>query len=238
MTGPFRRLVRRLGFDVAPFPGAAGHWPRIVGLLHAHQIDVVFDVGANTGQYVRALRNNGWQGRVVSFEPVAAAHARISAAAEGDPAWTVAPRGAVGAAAGEIDILVSPESDMSSALPLTATAHDRLKSTRPHATERVPVVTLEDAIARFARPGDAVFVKSDTQGFEDRVLDGLGEAASRVAGVQLELSLQPIYEGQPDHLTLLNRLDGMGLRPHLVIPGYWSRHYLRMLEYDVVCFRD
>jgi hypothetical protein len=50
--------------------------------------------------------------------------------------------------------------------------------------------------------------------------------------------MQPIYDGQPDHLPLLNRLAEKGFRPHLVIPGYWSRHYGRMLEYDAVFFRD
>lgn len=83
-----------------------------------------------------------------------------------------------------------------------------------------------------------MFVKSDTQGFEDKVLDGVGIAWDRVVGLQLELSLQQIYDGQPDHLELLGRLAERGFRPHLVVPGYWSRHYGRMLEYDVVAFRD
>ena len=81
-------------------------------------------------------------------------------------------------------------------------------------------------------------MKSDTQGFEAQVLAGIGSAWDRIAGLQLELSLQPIYEDQPDHLPLLAELAEHGMRPHLVIPGYWSRHYGRMLEYDVVCFRD
>ncbi|MGB0571382.1 MAG: hypothetical protein ACPGQM_04810 [Alphaproteobacteria bacterium] len=67
---------------------------------------------------------------------------------------------------------------------------------------------------------------------------GIGASWERVSGIQLELSIQSIYDGQPDHLPLLAELAAQGLRPHLVIPGHWSRHYGRILEYDVVCFRD
>ena len=218
-------------------PGSAPHWARIIDLLTAHGITLVLDVGANTGQYATALRRNGYAGRIVSFEPLASAHAALSAAAADDPDWTVAPRTAVGAAAGTVDINVSPESDMSSLLAMTATAERHLASARPIATETVALTTLAAELPRHAGADDTIFVKSDTQGYEAAVLDGLGESVRQIAGLQLELSLVPVYEGQPDHLVLQNRLAALGYTPHLVVPGYWSRHYGRMLEYDVVCFR-
>ena len=69
------------------------------------------------------------------------------------------------------------------------------------------------------------------------MLDGLAGAVDRVAGLQLELSLVPIYQGQPDYLTVLNRVGELGFTPHLVIPGYFSRQHGQMIEFDVVCFR-
>lgn len=238
MVGFVRRLSRKFGYDIAPFPGGANHWPRLVSLFRKHNVDCVFDIGANVGQYAGALRKNGYSGRIVSFEPLTTAHADLTARAASDPAWEIAPRTAVGAATGETAINISPESDMSSILPLDATAHERLASTRATGSETVPVTTLAAALQAHAGGAARVFVKSDTQGFEDRVLAGIGDAWDRITGIQLELSIQPIYEGQPDHLPLLEQLAAHGLRPHLVIPGYWSRHYDRMLEYDVVCFRD
>ncbi len=238
MVGRFRKFVRRFGFDIAPFPGTARHWEHIVELLDRHAVDHVLDVGANTGQYARALRGNGYGGPITSFEPLSVVQDELARSAAGDSLWVVAPRTAVGAAEGDIEINVSGESDMSSVLPLDETAHERLASTRTTARETVPVTTVEAAVREHAGTAARVFVKSDTQGYEAEVLDGIGDAWDRIAGLQLELSLQAIYEDQPDHLPLVARLAERGFRPHLIVPGYWSRHYGRMLEYDAVFFRD
>jgi len=238
MVGTFRKLTRRLGFDVAPFPGSAAHWERLVTLLAIHKIDCVLDIGANTGQYARAIRANGYGGQIISFEPLSVVRDELMHHAARDPDWLIAEQSAVGGAAGEVDINISGESDMSSILALDATAHEKLKSTRAEARETVPVTTLARILASHTGETNTVFVKSDTQGYEDQVLDGIGDSWDRITGFQLELSMQPIYAGQPDHLPLLNRLAGHGFRPHLMIPGYWSRHYGRMLEYDAVFFRD
>ena len=238
MVGFTRKLTRRFGYDIAPFPGGAKHWTQIVSLLARHEVNCVFDIGANVGQYAKAIRKNGYPGRIISFEPLSGTHDQLTARAAGDTDWDVAPRSAIGAAPGETQIHVSPESDMSSILPLDATAHDRLVSTRTIGMETVPVTTVADALTAHVTGATNIFLKSDTQGFEAQVLAGAAGCWDRITGVQLELSIQPIYEGQPDHLPLLELLAAQGLRPHLVIPGYWSRHYGHMLEYDVVCFRD
>ena len=237
MVGKFRELARSMGFDITRFPGAAGHWPRLAEMLDRHKVTLVFDVGAHIGQYAAALRNSGYREHIVSFEPASAAHAELSANADLDPNWEVAPRTAVGAAAGEATLNISPASDMSSLLPLTADAAEKFASVRPTASETAPVTTLAAELPRYAAADDVIFVKSDTQGYEAAVLDGLADAADRIAGLQLELSLVPIYQGQPDYLTVLNRIGELGFTPHLVIPGYFSRQHGQMIEFDVVCFR-
>ena len=238
MVGKFRELARSMGFDITRFPGAADHWLRLVEMFERQRVTLVLDVGANIGQYAASLRNNGYQGRIVSFEPASAAHAELSANADLDPSWETAPRTAVGAAAGEATLNISPASDMSSLLPLTADAAEKFASVRPTASETAPVTTLAAELPRYAADEDVIFVKSDTQGYEMEVLDGLADAADRITGLQLELSLVPIYQGQPDYLTVLNRLGDLGFTPHLVIPGSFSRQHGQMIEFDVVCFRD
>jgi FkbM family methyltransferase len=104
MTDPIRPLLTRESLA-------------LVRILEHHGITVVLDVGANVGQYATRLRHGGWDGRIVSFEPLPAAHAALSAAAADDPAWEIAPPVALGAEAGTVALNISAESDMSSVLP-------------------------------------------------------------------------------------------------------------------------
>lgn len=237
MVGRLRRLCRRLGFDIAPYPSLASHWLRLVALLRAHDVSLVVDVGANVGQYARALLRHGYRGRIVSYEPVAAAHATLTEAASHHENWSVAPRAAVGDKAGEVAINVSAASDMSSILPMSRAALQSFTSDRYVGQESAPMVTLADELPRLATEHDRVFVKSDTQGYDDRVLDGIGAGIDRVVGVQIELSMAAVYQGQPPYLDMLARLESLGYEPCLVIPGYWSRQFGRMVEFDVVAFR-
>ena len=43
---------------------------RIATLLDRYQINVVIDVGANEGQFASELRRMGYQGKIISFEPI------------------------------------------------------------------------------------------------------------------------------------------------------------------------
>ncbi len=239
MVGALRRLVRHLGYDVAPFPGAAPHWAHIGDLLAHHGISLVIDVGANAGQYATALRNNGYGGRIVSYEPTVAAHAGLVRAAAGDTEWTAAVRCAVGdEPQAAVEIRTSGESDMSSLLPMTDSAQVHMPSAAAVQLEAAPMVTLAAEWDERVAPNDRVFLKVDTQGYEDKVLDGLGARIEAITGLQLELGLQPIYEGQAGYLELINRVASAGFEPVFVVPGYYGRHLRRMIDFDMIWFRS
>jgi len=78
----------------------------------------------------------------------------------------------------------------------------------------------------------------DTQGYEPQVLDGAEALLPRLIGIQLEMSLLPIYEGERDYLTMIQRLAGAGMTLQLVLPGYFERKLGRMLEIDGVFVRE
>src|SRR5258707_26838 len=83
-------------------------------------IDLVLDVGANTGQFVHQCRAAGYKGEIISFEPSADAHAGLLRSAAADPLWTVADRMALGATTGEAEINIAANSYSSSILPMLA----------------------------------------------------------------------------------------------------------------------
>ena len=57
-----------------------------------------------------------------------------------------------------------------------------------------------------------LLLKLDVQGFEDRVLRGAERVLAQCKAVVLEVSLDPLYEGQADFLGLAHLLHNAGFR--------------------------
>src|SRR5260370_31950475 len=62
-------------------------------ILQQLGISVVFDVGAHVGEYAMRLRELGYRGRIVSFEPQADAFTALARLATRDPRWDALPLG-------------------------------------------------------------------------------------------------------------------------------------------------
>lgn len=210
----------------------------LMRVLDHHGIDLVFDIGANLGQYARRLRRGGYDGRIVSFEPLSRAHNALEEAAADDPAWTIAPRLALGDSDRPVTLNVSAESDMSSVLDFTADMARLLDSSAYVGTEVAPQARLDAVFSSYAAAGDRVMVKIDTQGTERRVLDGARGVLPAVRAIQIELSIVPVYEGEPSYLETIAHLAGLGFDPVLFIPGYFNRRTARLIGMDGVFVRQ
>jgi FkbM family methyltransferase len=234
---PMQRLARRLGYDLTPRKKAKPPEAQLAALLERCAIACVLDVGANAGQYGSTLRAWGYRGRIVSFEPVAAAHARLELRAAADPDWRVAPRMALGAEDGEATVEVSADSDMSSILPQTELLRRLSPSSRVVGRERVPIRRLDGLAEEYVNNGERTFLKVDTQGFEAEVLAGARELLPRLQGIQLEMSLVRCYEGERDFRELIDDLARAGFSPWLFLPGYFEHKLARQLQLDGVFMR-
>lgn len=232
-----QRLARRLGYDLTLRRKARPHEAQLTAVLARFEISCVLDVGANVGQYALMLREGGFGGRIVSFEPLADAHATLARRAAADPRWQIAPRMAIGDRDGDVELEVSAESDMSSILPQSELLREISPSSAVLRRERVPVARLESAAQPYLAPEDRIFLKIDTQGFEPQVLAGAGNLMARLCGLQLEMSLVPCYEGEVGFRAMLDRLAAAGFEPWLFIPGYFERKLGRQLQLDGVFMR-
>lgn len=231
-----RRTARRLGFDIRRYRPERSEAGRLARMLAVHDVDVVFDVGANVGQFASALRSAGYQQRLVSIEPLAAAWRQLEQASSGDAMWE-ALRCAVGAQDGEIELHIAANSVSSSPLAMLDTHAVAAPESIFVGTERVPLARLDTLARPFVSAGSVPFIKIDTQGYEDRVLDGATEVLSRAAGIQLELSLVPLYEGQQLFRALLDRLEATGFELWGIWPGFCDPGSGRMLQVDAILFR-
>lgn len=210
---------------------------RLACLLDRQRIDAVLDVGANQGQYGRFLREAGYAGPILSFEPLAEPRLALAQAAGEDHLWRLAPPLALGDRAGEAVIDVSAESDMSSLLPQAAMLQELSPSSAVLERRRVTTARL-DAQGDLLDPAwRRLHLKIDVQGYEPRVLDGALGLMPRIATLQLELALEPVYVGETGWRAMVDRLAEMGFRLALVLPGYFERKLGRMLQFDGVFIR-
>jgi FkbM family methyltransferase len=209
----------------------------LVRILEHHGIDAVLDVGANVGQYATRLRQGGWGGRIVSFEPLPDAHAALEKVAAPDALWEIAPRMALGAGAGTVSLNVSAESDMSSALPFVPEMADLLDSAAYTGTVTAPLARLDEVFGEYAGNTGRVLLKIDTQGTEAAVLEGASGVLDRIYGIQLELSIVPVYQGERTYLDMIAALGELGFQPALFIPGYFNQRSARLISMDGVFIR-
>jgi FkbM family methyltransferase len=231
-----RRTMRRATLDVVRFHPRSHPLARRLHLLERHGIDVVFDVGANIGQYALELRQLGYRGRIVSFEPLSQAFAALRRASAGDRAWEVERIG-LGDRAGSARLHVAGNSVSSSLLPMLD-AHVRSAPASAYVgSEEITVDTLAGASARHLRRDERLFVKIDAQGYEKRILDGAGAALARVVGLQLEMSIVPLYEGETLLASMLAELEARGYTLMSLEPGYGDPESGQLLQVDGIFFR-
>lgn len=221
---------------MTPPPKASQSTERLMRVLDHHAISLVFDVGANEGQYGDRLRRAGYKGRIVSFEPLRETHRLLTDRAADDD-WIVPPPVALADRQGETEINVSAHTGMSSLRGFTDEMADLLDSARFVATETVRLARLDDVTDHHARPDDRILLKIDTQGTEDLVLDGAERSLARIALIQLELSIVPVYEGARGFTAMIGHLERLGFEPVLFLPGYFNRRTARLIEMDGIFAR-
>jgi FkbM family methyltransferase len=232
--------LRRLGYELHPYtPGPVPYEEdlRRVKLLRSEAIDLVLDVGANAGQYAQRLRGAGYEHRIVSFEPLAEAFAELQRAATADPLWEVR-RLALGDQDGNAEIHVSANSWCSSLLEMGERHLQSAPDSAYTGAETVPLARLDSLWDELVRGDERVFLKLDVQGFEMHVLRGVAEHLERLTGVQAELALTKLYEGDPPWREVIDHLEARGFQLAGLEPGFEDPRTGRMLQADGIFLRE
>jgi FkbM family methyltransferase len=242
-----KRLVERgasrLGYQVIPSwrLKAFEHARHLTRLFTQLQIDTVLDVGANEGGYRELLRDFvGFDGRIVSFEPVPAVYAALEKGAASDPRWT-GYQMALGDDDGELDIHVTQRSTMSSFLTrdedrLRSLGYDHLLNvTDIVRTEKVPVRRLDTIFGEvtLGRPDPRVYLKCDTQGFDLKVMAGAAASLRSIMALQIELSFKPIYADAPSYSEVLRAMTEAGFDVTGIYPVRRDELF-RIVNFDCV----
>ena len=240
MKNAFRQLIRRFGVDVIRYP-LHSSLARTARLLDSHRIDCVLDVGANDGGFAYDIRKLGYNGRIVSFEPLKVPFEKLSRRAIKDSSWH-AINCAIGDTRGEVAIHVSANSALSSSvLPMLDAHVSAAPDSRYVAIESVPIETLDQMLPTLGLgPECRTFLKVDVQGYERAVLDGASRllSSSTIVGMQLELSLVPLYAGSMTYRDALDRAETLNMALMGMEPVFADALTGQLLQVDAVFFRN
>lgn len=185
--------------------------------LKSFEVDCVFDVGANHGQYARMLRQDvGYKGLILSFEPAPQVFQSLKRRTDKDRNWQafhIALSDSEGTAPFHImagdqcSSLNEPARDM----PEPFSEINRVVE-----TVDVPLRQLDGLFNKFAaqfgfkRP----YLKLDTQGHDRQVTMGASKCLSSFLGVQTELAVKMLYEHATDYRQMISDLEAAGFVPN------------------------
>ena len=210
-------------------------------VLRRLDVNIVLDVGANRGQFGRTLRNLGFSGRIVSYEPVSANLIALREAAEGDPEWLVEP-----VALGDVDAtteihVAAGTGKLSSLLDSNEFGRKRFTNMRDEVVARETIqVRRLDAVCGRAVAGiddPRLFLKLDTQGYDLQALAGAGDRIGDVVALQSEISCIPIYEGMPHLTQQIAAYEQAGFASAGMFPVTWDHETLAVIEFDLLMVR-
>ncbi len=219
-----------IGYDIIRYD-ARNARARLATLLIRHNITLVLDVGASRGDFGWHLRELGYCGRIVSFEPMQDAFRSVQQAARADKSWQ-----AVNIALGDNNesriIHVAKNSDSSSFLPMLDAHTQAAPGSCYQRDELVTVRRLEDILGEYRLSNEEIFLKVDTQGFEKNVICGARAILGAVPLIQLECSYVPLYENADLIEGLIGYMRDLGYdpidsAPSLFSPNKWACYATR-----------
>ncbi|MDB5482522.1 MAG: methyltransferase FkbM family [Caulobacteraceae bacterium] len=198
------------------------------------EVDCVFDVGANAGQYAGLLREIGFRGPIISFEPIPELAEKLVQAARSDPHWYI-EQVALDDQVKQVSFNVMASTFFSS-LREPIEKLDETFSELNVVERSVDMTTnvldyyFEKYESRlgFCRP----FLKMDTQGNDLAVARGAGDKLRKFVGIQSELAVKPLYKDQPDYREVLSFYGEKGFNLSALLQNHL--HFPDLVEVDCI----
>lgn len=229
-----RKIARLFGYEMIKRSNHPTLHSHLINLINLHEIDLVLDVGAHSGQFAATLRREGYKGDIHSFEPVSKTFESLRAACSGDPRW-FAHNVAMGDACDKKTVNVTAASDFSSFLTPNDFAKETFEDVKVLYEEVVEVRTVENFLATHVVNVEKrrILLKMDTQGYDLEVFEGAIKVRERIVCVVSEISLIPIYSRMPSYLAFLKKSEERGF----VVTGFYPvsrKKDLSVIEMDCV----
>jgi FkbM family methyltransferase len=211
--------------------------------IQLRDADIVFDVGANHGDFALAASVCFPRARVFLFEPLPVLRPVLELqTARNAGRWSFYPI-ALGASEGRLPLYVDPANDTIGSLAGFSESYNRMHNQSAHdrstATIEVSIESLDNFCQR-ERIEEIDLIKIDVEGFEFAVLDGASEMLGNTTAIIIELSLVRKAEGKPAPLLeMVSRLTQYGFYVVGLFPSFApdAKQQGRPQEYNILARR-
>jgi FkbM family methyltransferase len=210
--------------------------PTLLRFIRERNVTVLLDIGANLGQYAFALRDLGFEGRIISFEPLEEQFKLLEKEGLHDQRWEC-HKFAIGEEEKDITIRISANSESSSILPMLDLHLEACPSSAYIKEQPAKIKRLDMFLPQTIDESDRLMIKIDVQGYELKALKGAGKFLSRVEVIDIELSLVPLYDGQPLFLEIMSFFEENGFVPVSIQNAFTDPRNDHALQVDAIFLR-
>lgn len=231
-------IHRKINAILAMFGLELRHLPKKLDLFNECKIDLLLDVGANKGQFVKRVRAN-YTGKIISFEPLSREHNFLLGISAHDNHWSIYNRVALGDRDDTKTIFISGNSPSSSLNEMSQLHIDGRPSSSSVGSESVDVERLDSILTEIIDEYESIYIKIDVQGYEKEVLDGLGSFIddNRIQVISLEMSNRTLYHGQVLNPYFHEYMYKHGFHIVDITPAFINSQG-ELLQYDAVFRRS
>lgn len=230
-----RKVINPLKLDLKIYPDIDIR--RRKKLLDFYKINTILDVGANSGQYGKQTINDlAFKGNLISFEPVKKTYKKLSEKANSYNNWTAYNYG-FGNKNEELSINLSENTYSSSLMKILPKHVKSAPESKVVGEEKVRIKTLDSIYNDLIKTNENVLLKIDVQGFEKNVLEGAQESLKHIRGIQVEMSVEELYQGEMLYLDMLMYMKKLGFELCSLENGFYDQNSGKLLQVDGIFFK-
>lgn len=222
-------IFQKFGYQISSYPES--DIKRRIKILNNSKISKLMDVGANYGHYALELRKFGFNGNIISFEPLTSAFKLLKANSLNDKKWEQF-NFALGNNDGDAIINIAGNS-FSSSLSKMLDSHIKAAPYSAYiGTENISIKKIDTIFDSVYNEGDNIMLKIDTQGYERNVLEGADQSLKYIRLIQLEMSLIPLYENEMQFQDMMQFLRERNFELISIENGFSNQETGQLLQID------
>jgi FkbM family methyltransferase len=233
-------LFKTCGYNIAKKNPDFVTYPRNQtneGILHEilkmKKINLTLDVGANSGDWALTLRHGGYNGKIISFEPLTSEFDSLSRRSSEDSNWDTF-NSAIGDKNCVSQINIANNSVSSSLSKILDTHTTAEPDSKFILREDVEVQSLNNFKHDWIDSSVSIFLKLDVQGFEKKVLDGATLMLNKIKVIQIEMSFKQLYSDDLCFDDMKSFLESSGFRLYHIQNGFRSAETKELFQVDAI----